>query len=1292
MTYFGSNSTAEKGHSHLTYGPITRKRTKRLLEALLTYANDEVLLPDSLRSKICYNWKTENLLVIETTIRALQGLIHCDKYQGQLSSDQIKKSLKLLEKFLKVLSDNRSQPRGSDKWHFSICFWYSRHKIADNLKQFDLEWEKLQPDKSKQVTRNQFDLLEEISAINQSKRNELDAKTDHLIADQNNSYNLKVDWGDAVDTSNFLGRQSELALLTNWIKEDNCRLISLLGMGGIGKTSLAAKLAQINQDYFQCLYWRSLRNALPFNDLLQNLISFLSKQQVSSLPESNDDRISLVISYLRKNRSLLILDNIESVLQSGQLGGRYLKGYEGYGHLLRRLADESHQSCVLLTSRERPKSLSMREGKNSPVRSLELSGISLKVGKALLNAKGLQDVEYESVELVNYYSGNPLALNIVAATIKTIFLGRIPKLINHIANFGDIRDLLEHQFNRLSQVEKYLMYWLAINREPVTLLSLRDDLLASHHQQTLIEALESLKGRSLIEVTIEGYTLQPVLMEFLTHKFIQQICNEIQIYSNDIDSKIQQLHLLRTHALVKAQAKEYVQEAQVHLILRPLIDELITLLGSKPNVASCLSRLLSLTRGKSLEEMGYVGGNIVNLFRHLQVDLSDHNFSHLSVWQADMRGINLYGVNFTGSDLSKSVFSQTLGSVHSIAFSPDDQMIAAGDVNGKIRLFDSENGQHLRTITGHTSWVQSIVFSPTGNLIASGSPDQTIMIWDVEKGENLKLLTGHTNVVYSINFSPDGQQLVSGSDDGTVRLWNSQSGQCHKIFKYSHGARSTAFSPDGQNLAIGYADGTIRIWDIKSGLCLKAWSGHEGWVWSITYSPDGQALASASDDETIKLWNVINGACTSTLVGHSNALRCIVFSPSGDYLISGGADHLIKIWDIRTTQCLKTLFGHTNWVWSVAINSTQRTIASGSEDGSIKIWDIKSGMCLHTLLGYTQATWAALFARLPINHFESSKTVHQENQYIISGGEDKLLRIWSLRSKQCVTLAGHTDAIRAIAFSPLEQVIASGSSTNDKTIRLWDVQTGQCKHILSGHDKGIWSLAFHPKGKILASCGSDQTVKLWDTQKGVCLTTFQGHNHWIWSVAFSPKEEILATGSFDCSIKLWNIQSEKCLNTLNGHSSCVSSVAFCPNGTILASGSFDHTAILWDLNTNQYIHKLEGHSHPIWDMDFSPDGQLLATASVDHTVRLWKVDTGQCLRILEGHTNAIFSASFSFDGQLLVTSSQDETIKIWNVSMGKCIATLRPTKPYAGMNITETTGLTDAQKETLLALGGICRS
>lgn len=165
MTYYISKTNNGNRSSHLTYGPVPRKRTKRLLEALISYANDEYLLPDSLRSKIRIYWQNDQQLVVETTVRALEGLTHYDDYQGQLNTDQIKTSIKLLENFLGILIDNRSQPRGSNKWYFTIHFWFSRYNKVGNLERFEQNWERLQPAKSKQVTGNTLDLLE-ISKLN----------------------------------------------------------------------------------------------------------------------------------------------------------------------------------------------------------------------------------------------------------------------------------------------------------------------------------------------------------------------------------------------------------------------------------------------------------------------------------------------------------------------------------------------------------------------------------------------------------------------------------------------------------------------------------------------------------------------------------------------------------------------------------------------------------------------------------------------------------------------------------------------------------------------------------------------------------------------------------------------------------------------------------------------------------------------------------------------------------------------------------------------------------------------
>jgi hypothetical protein len=294
-------------------------------------------------------------------------------------------------------------------------------------------------------------------------------------------------------------------------------------MGGIGKTSLATKLAQQLQKQFQYLIWRSLRNAPPIKDLLTDLILFLSQQQEVNLPETVDGLISRLMEYLRSSSCLLVLDNTESIFQSGELAGRYRQGYEGYGQLLRRLADECHQSCLLLTSREKPIGFAAKEGKTLPVRSLQVTGLGYKKAQEILKAKGLVSSEDESRKLIARYSSNPLILKSVATTIQTLFDGDISRfLAQGTVIFGEIWELLDKQFYRLSIAEKQVMQWLAINREWLTLSQLQEDIVPTLSHRELLEALESLQERSLIERHLDSFSQQPVVMEYMAERLISQ--------------------------------------------------------------------------------------------------------------------------------------------------------------------------------------------------------------------------------------------------------------------------------------------------------------------------------------------------------------------------------------------------------------------------------------------------------------------------------------------------------------------------------------------------------------------------------------------------------------------------------------------------------------------------------------------------------------------------------------------------------------------------------------------------
>ncbi|WP_257999245.1 NB-ARC domain-containing protein [Fischerella thermalis] len=620
----------------------------------------------------------------------------------------------------------------------------------------------------------------------------------------------RLDWGEATDTSVFYGRTEELAILEQLILEDRCRLVAIVGMGGIGKSALSVKLTEQIKNNFEYVIWRSLREAPPIQAILANLIQFLSDEQETeaNLPESLCDRVSRLIDYLRQYRCLLILDNMESILRGGSLAGVYREGYEWYGELLRRVGETSHSSCLVVTSREKPKEVASLQGKTLCVRSFQLSGMNSVDGQEILKVKGLCGVEEECRAIVERYGGNPLALKIVATAILDVFDGKVSEFLQqNTAVFGDIHDILEQQFERLSHLEKDIMYWLAINREPVSLLELQEDFVSPIPSKKILEGLESLVRRSLIEKasptlvekSAAHFTLQPVVMEYVTDRLVDQVCSEIFL---------EKPALFKCHALMKATAKDYVREIQVRLILKPVIDRLLVLFEGCPrSIENRLTQILATLRERSPLEKSYTAGNIINLLCQLGTDLRGYDFSNLSVWQADLRNVKLHDMNFQNANLAKSVFAEAFGGVLSVAFSPDGKLLAFGDTKGKIHLQRVADGRQVLICKGHTSWVTSLAFSPDGRIFASGSADSTVKLWDVETSQCLQTLQGHDNEVWSVAFSPDGSRLVSGSDDLTVKLWDINTGICLKTFQgHTSWVHSVGFSPNGQMKLLGAVD------------------------------------------------------------------------------------------------------------------------------------------------------------------------------------------------------------------------------------------------------------------------------------------------------------------------------------------------------------------------------------------------------------------------------------------------------------------------------------------------------
>ncbi|MGA7936964.1 MAG: NB-ARC domain-containing protein, partial [Kovacikia sp.] len=692
------------------------------------------------------------------------------------------------------------------------------------------------------------------------------------------------DWGEEIDVSVFYNRIDELAILKQWIRHDRCRLVTILGMGGIGKTALSVKLAEQVQDEFDYLIWRSLRHAPSLQDLLADLLLVLSNQQLVKLPETVNSQISCFIQYLRQYRCLLVLDNVESIFQSGERTGHYQQNYEAYSQLIARICDERHQSCVILTSREKPTEVSIREGDTLPVRSLRLIGLQLLEGQKLLNQKGLLESDANCDQLIQHYNGNPLALKIAAATVRSLFDGNIRAFLTQgTVVFGDISELLDQQLNRLSDLELQLMYWLAISRESVALEELQADIIPKASQRELLEALASLQARSLIETNTGGFSQQPVVMEYMTEQLVRQFYYSISA---------QELTFFNCYAFIKAQTKDYLREAQIRLILQPVKDKLLEAFEHQQNLEKHLTCLLAALHDKSLVS-GYAAGNLLNLFWQLRSNLCDQDFSRLTIRQAYLPSVTLHRTNFAHCKIDQSAFAEAFGGVTSVAFSADGKRLATSDTSGKIQIWDIPGGRQLVICKGHEHWTWAVAFSPDGQFLASASDDYLVKLWDAHTGDCLKTFVGHTYSVNAIAFSPNGQYIATSSQDATIRVWDLQT------------------SADlSQAAAYNSRSGVVR--DAIQLL------GHLSRVWSVAFSPDGKTLASASEDQTIKLWDWSTGQCLKTLMGHQGWVKSIAFSPDGTHLVSGSLDQTVKVWDRETGDCLRTLQGHTNMVTTVA--------------------------------------------------------------------------------------------------------------------------------------------------------------------------------------------------------------------------------------------------------------------------------------------------------------------------------------------------------------------------------------
>jgi WD40 repeat protein len=548
---------------------------------------------------------------------------------------------------------------------------------------------------------------------------------------------------------------------------------------------------------------------------------------------------------------------------------------------------------------------------------------------------------------------------------------------------------------------------------------------------------------------------------------------------------------------------------------------------------------------------------------------------------------------------------------------------------------------------------------------------------------------GHAKDITTAAFSPDSRFLLSGSRDATACLWDTATGLEIRRFIHQFPLWSVAFSLDGR-FALTRTSSLIKgrgdyayLWDTATGQELRRFEGHTADAHAIGFSPDSQSLVTVSDDNLVYLWEVSTGKEIRRFAGHTERVEAVLFSPQGDVILSGSSDHTLRLWDVKTGKEVQRFTGHTDAVHSVAFAPDGQSALSGGADGTARLWETSTGREIRRFSASPSAVTFVSFS--PDGHLILTKTAEGgtylwnastgqevqrfEKATFVAFSPDNRFLVTRDKSITLQDLASDTQARQfaygdPVAFSPDGRFIVTGDSS-DKSLRLWEVATGQEVRRFTGQVSAVHAVVFSPDGRLLMTGSNDDKARVWEIATGKVVQQLP-HEITVTSGAFSPDGRFLVTGSSAAS--LWDLTTGKKVRQYEGYA-LRTAVAFSPNGRIIVAG-LSKTVHLWEVATGKEVWQV-AHQFPVNSVAFSPDSRFVLTGSgnpdmmhalfsrpgdggskMHDGAHILDAATGKISRYIDSLPFAVDSVAFSPDGKFALTAS-NHNVQLWDVVTGQ---------------------------------------